>query len=252
MILAAYGWGYREGILAAVVTAVGIGVVDGFSGVADHTLRTGVLASVVVLLAAFVGGFTRQLWLEAEHRQQESLDQVTRLTLANDLLHALHDVVQTLPASLDLSEVVSSARDTFRERLDATVIVVLIPEETDNAWRVELADGARMAGLIPTPELPRVLQRALANPGVVRATDLATERSREPRGAQRARDCPSRAGPRRRSRLDREPGAGQVRREGREPARRPRVVARARRRQRPVLRSAADSRRRGRARPHRP
>ena len=180
MILAAYGWGYREGILAAVVTAVGIGVVDGFSGVADHTIRSGVLASVVVLLAAFVGGFTRQLWIEAESRQQESLDQVTRLTLANDLLHALHDVVQTLPASLDLSEVVSSARDTFRERLDATAIVVLVPEETENAWRVELADGTRMEGLIPTDELPRVLQRALANPGVVRATDLATEEAASP------------------------------------------------------------------------
>ena len=120
VILAAYGWGYREGLAAAALTGATIALADALSGVSEDALRTGILASVVVLLAALVGGFTRQLWLEAERRQQETLDQVTRMSIANDLLHALHDVVQTLPSSLDLSDVVTSAQQTFRElrRLD--------------------------------------------------------------------------------------------------------------------------------------
>jgi signal transduction histidine kinase len=172
VILAAYAWGYREGLLAAALTAVTIQMVDVLSGVSEDALRIGVLTSVIVVLAAFVGGFTRQLWLEAETRHQETLDQATRMSIANDLLHALHDVVQTLPASLDLSEVVDSARDTFRQLLEPAGIVVVIADDASNTWRVELADGLRLPNAYDTERLPRALARALAAPGVVRISDL--------------------------------------------------------------------------------
>jgi len=54
VILAAYGWGYREGLAAAVLIGATIGMVDVLSGVSEDALRTGVLASVVVILAALV------------------------------------------------------------------------------------------------------------------------------------------------------------------------------------------------------
>jgi signal transduction histidine kinase len=172
VILAAYGWGYREGLATAALTGATIGLVDALSGVSEDALRTGILASVVVLLAALVGGFTHQLWLEAERRQQETLDQVTRMSIANDLLHALHDVVQTLPSSLDLSDVVSSAQETFRELVDSTVAVVIVPEDASDLWRVELAEGARMPATLLPDELPLTLKHALATTGVVRVNDL--------------------------------------------------------------------------------
>jgi signal transduction histidine kinase len=94
------------------------------------------------------------------------------MSIANDLLHALHDVVQTLPASLDLSEVVLSARDTFRQLLEPSAIVVLVSEDSSRRWRVELADGVRLP-LTYTPEtLPKVMVRALDAPGVVLISDL--------------------------------------------------------------------------------
>jgi signal transduction histidine kinase len=172
VILAAYGWGYREGLAAAALTGATIAMVDVLSGVSEDALRTGILASVVVLLAALVGGFTRQLWLESERRQQETLDQVTRMSIANDLLHALHDVVQTLPSSLDLSDVVASAQETFRELVESTVLVVIVADDTSDAWRVELAEGARMPASLLPHELPETLRQALATTGVVRAHDL--------------------------------------------------------------------------------
>jgi signal transduction histidine kinase len=168
VILAAYGWGYREGIAAAVLSAATIAMVNVLSDVNEATLRTGFLASVIVVLAAFVGGFTRQLWLEAERRQQESLDQVARMSQANDLLHKLHDVVQTLPSSLDLSDVVTAARERFRELVDSTVAVVIVPDDTSDLWKVELAEGVRLPSTLLPLELPRTLRRALITPGVVR------------------------------------------------------------------------------------
>ncbi len=173
VILAAYAWGYREGLLAAALTAVTIQMVDALSGVSEDALRTGIITSVIVVLAACVGGFTRQLWIEAESRQQETLDQATRMSIANDLLHALHDVVQTLPASLDLSEVVSSARDTFRKVLDPAAIVVLVSEDAGARWPVELADGVRLPAALTRETLPGVMARALTAPGVVRVADLS-------------------------------------------------------------------------------
>lgn len=172
VILAAYAWGYREGLLAAALTAVTIQLISALSGVSDDALRVGVLTSVVVVLAACVGGFTRQLWLEAESQQQQTLDQATRMSIANDLLHALHDVVQTLPASLDLSDVVLSARDTFRHLLAPAAIVVMVAEDSTDRWRVELADGVRLPAAYSTKTLPKTLQRALDAPGVVLIVDL--------------------------------------------------------------------------------
>lgn len=172
VILAAYGWGYREGLAAAVLIGATIGMVDVLSGVSQDALRTGVLASVVVVLAALVGGFTRQLWLEAERRQQESQDQITRMSLANDLLHKLHSVVQTLPSSLDLSDVVTSAQERIREVVDSTVAVVIVPDDTSDLWRVELSEGTRLAATLLPTELPLVLTRALGTTGVVRVNDL--------------------------------------------------------------------------------
>ena len=86
VILAALRVGLPRGLAAAALTGATIALADTLSGVSEDALRTGILASVVVVLAALVGGFTRQLWLEAERRQQETLDQVTRMSTANDLL----------------------------------------------------------------------------------------------------------------------------------------------------------------------
>jgi signal transduction histidine kinase len=171
VILAAYAWGYREGLAAAAVTLATIALADALSGLSEDTLRMGLLACVVVLLAALVGGFTRQLWMEAERRQQETLDQVTRMSIANDLLHALHDVVQTLPSSLDLSDVVTSAQETLRGLVESTVMVVLVPDDTSGSWLVELDEGVRLPESLSEADLPTTLVEALGRPGVVLVDD---------------------------------------------------------------------------------
>ncbi|MEP6625167.1 MAG: histidine kinase [Acidimicrobiia bacterium] len=176
VLLAAYGWGYREGCFAALLTAGTILMADAIGGASQDALRTGLLVSMVVIAAAVVGGYTRQLWLEAEERERESADEVSRMTLANDLFHALHDVVRTLPDSLDLAEVVASARDTLREVFEPDVLVVLLADETSASWRTQLAEGAAIAEHLETDELPSRIREALDKPGVVRVESTTSQR----------------------------------------------------------------------------
>lgn len=175
VLLASYGWGYREGCFAALFTAGTILMADAIGGASQDALRTGLLVSIVVVAAAVVGGYTRQLWLEAEERERETADEVSRMTLANDLFHALHDVVRTLPDSLDLAEVVASARDTLREVFAPDVLVVLLADETSASWRTQLAEGATVAEHLETAELPSRIREALDKPGVVRVEKTATQ-----------------------------------------------------------------------------
>ena len=175
VLLAAYGWGYREGCFAGIFTAGTILMADVLGGASPGALRTGLLASAVVIAAAVVGGYTRQLWLEAEERERESADEVSRMTLANDLFHALHDVVRTLPDSLDLAEVVASARDTLREVFRPDVLVVLLADETSASWRTQLAEGANVPEHLETADLPNRVREALDRPGVVRVESTGSQ-----------------------------------------------------------------------------
>ncbi len=175
VLLASYGWGYREGCFAALFSAGTILMADAIGGASQDALRTGLLVSIVVVAAAIVGGYTRQLWLEAEERERETADEVSRMTLANDLFHALHDVVRTLPDSLDLAEVVASARDTLREVFSPDVLVVLLADETSASWRTQLAEGAAVPEHLETSELPSRIREALDKPGVVRVESTATQ-----------------------------------------------------------------------------
>jgi signal transduction histidine kinase len=175
VLLAAYGWGYREGFFAFAFTVGTIFMADAIDGATQDALRTGALASIVVVTAAIVGGYTRQLWLEAEERERETADEVGRMALANDLFHALHDVVRTLPDSLDLAEVVASARDTLRDVFAPDVLVVLLADETSASWRTQLAEGRAIPEHLETDDLPSKVREALERPGVVRVQSTATQ-----------------------------------------------------------------------------
>jgi signal transduction histidine kinase len=89
------------------------------------------------------------------------MDRITRLSEANELLHQLHRVAQTLPASLDLTEVVTSTVLRLHELLHPDVIAVLLPEGP-NAWTVATVKGMRLTGPLSTPDLPAAMRRAIA------------------------------------------------------------------------------------------
>lgn len=177
VMLAGFGWGYVESLAAAALAGGSVAAVDIAIGVPEGGARLAAQAGVVLLAGAILGGFTRRLAVDAVAHQQQAIDEMARMSTANDLLLALHDVAQTLPASLDLGEVVTSARARFRELFDYTAATILVGDDPTGTWRVELAEGVRLSPGLLEGALPAALVAAASAPRPVLAHDLITRPS---------------------------------------------------------------------------
>jgi signal transduction histidine kinase len=163
LLLAGYVWGRRawvgtliSGILAAAATIL-MQAID-----ATNRGSAGQIA-VVYLLCGALGAFTRNLIAEIESHRAAAIDQAAEMATANELLVSLHGLAQTLPASFDLPEVVESMRERLRSLLRFSALVVLVRDEPESAWTVELAEGVRLSPRLVDRELPQPLQRALTS-----------------------------------------------------------------------------------------
>jgi signal transduction histidine kinase len=172
LMLAGFGWGNGVGIPAALTPATAVLVADVVGRAPQRLVDEGLQAGLAFLASAAIGALARRLSVEAEARQQETLDQMTRMATANDLLLALHHVVQTLPASLDLGDVVTSAQLRFRESFDYTAAAVLVKDEASGGWRPEWAEGVRLPQLIDRQNLPEGARPVLAGDSPAVAQDL--------------------------------------------------------------------------------
>ena len=175
VMLAGFGWGYREGIAAAaiaagVLTLADVLVQDGATSIAD-----GAQAALMLGLCGCIGAFTRQLWIAEEARRLSDRDQFARMATANDLLSALHEVVQTLPASLDLGEVVASTQRRFHEVFDYTSATMIVRDPSSGTWRVELAEGVRLGPALDEQQLPAAAAVALTSSEPIVFDDLLHE-----------------------------------------------------------------------------
>ena len=172
VMLAGYGWGYRPGIAAAAITATGLTVVDVVATSGSRSVAQGAQAALMLGICASIGAFTRNLFLDEEAQHRRDRDEITRMATANDLLSALHEVVQTLPDSLDLGEVVTSTQRRLREHFDYTSAAFIVRDATTEMWRVELAEGVRLGTAIADDDLPPAALKALTHDGLVRSADL--------------------------------------------------------------------------------
>ncbi|MDQ3978689.1 MAG: GAF domain-containing sensor histidine kinase [Actinomycetota bacterium] len=146
-------------------TTLGVGLLLGV-GIVNH-VKNGLNGSaILVTLAAGVGlmlavaGYLRRLFGEAEQRHSVELDPMTHLNEANDLLVSLHRVVQTLPASLDLEQVLCSTLDELRKLIGWDVAVVLVRDDVTGRWTVGASDGVVLGHSLDPGQLPAPLQAA--------------------------------------------------------------------------------------------
>jgi signal transduction histidine kinase len=130
------------------------------------TLALAVIAVVAVGVAAYSWRTTGR----ADQSRAAALDRLGRLSDANVLLFQLHQVTQSLPASLDLTEVLDATTDQLRELFDADGTAIVLFEESDRAWHTvrrhvlqaapQFADGA-----LPPPLARTVAVRSTAREG---------------------------------------------------------------------------------------
>jgi signal transduction histidine kinase len=168
-LLAGYVWGRRalvgtivSGVMAVLATLT-MQIID-----ASDTGAAGQIA-VVFLLCGALGAFTRNLITDIERHREAALDQAADLATANELLVSLHGLAQTLPASFDLREVVDSTRTRLRSLFRFSALVVLVRDDAQSVWTIELAEGVRLPSYMGDHDLPQPLQRALttAHPVII-------------------------------------------------------------------------------------
>ena len=129
--------------------------------------------TLVLLLVALIAGYARRISGEADRQHSLALDRLGRLADANALLFSLHRVTQTLPASLDLDDVLDTTVGRLRSLFDVDAVVILAHDDTDAGWTVLRRDGGgRLPAHFADDELPAPLRRAIASREVVRVPSL--------------------------------------------------------------------------------
>ena len=156
------------GLAAAVIISVqylndvGVG-----QGLRDTALWIGLL-----LLVSVTSGLSHRAALDAARHQQAALDRVGRLAEANALLFALQRVAQTLPASLDLHDVLNSTVVRVQSLIDHTMLTILLRSDVTGHLESVRTVGHISDSKALARKLPEGISEALRAPKTVRHDDL--------------------------------------------------------------------------------
>jgi len=167
-----FGFALRVGI-AAVVAVTWPYVID--QGKSRQSLLTSASWGSILLVVAVISGYARRISGEAVRERELALDRLSRLSDANTLLFSLHRVTQTLPASLDLDDVLDSTISRMKSLVSYDSVAVLLFDETDGHWQVARHHGMQVPSRLGPTELSVGLRRTLAENRPVYLPDLPTQ-----------------------------------------------------------------------------
>lgn len=170
----ARGFGFSTRIAIATVLAVGFPYVTEAFDRREAMLQTARWGAIVCLVA-IIAGYARRISGEAARERELAMDRLSRLSDANALLYSLHRVTQTLPASLDLSDVLDSTLNRMKSLVAYDSVAVLLFDETDAHWDVVRHQGLHVPARLGPTELPPGLRVAIAENRPVSVPDLHEE-----------------------------------------------------------------------------
>jgi signal transduction histidine kinase len=173
-IIAGFARGFAFGIRVAASSAITVSLTNlAAEDWSESALLLSARWSTVLVLIGVVAGYARRISGEANRQHTLALDRLSRLADANALLSNLHRVAQTLPASLDLNEVLDSTLARLRGLVKTDAAVILTREDIDGTWTVARKQSMAVTGSLTTDELPTPAQAALTSRRVLRQGDLA-------------------------------------------------------------------------------
>ncbi len=157
--------GFTAGVRTAVLATLAVAVPYHLTLQLDvaESIRTSGQWAVELMLVAVLAGYARRLFGQAEAQHTLALDRMSQLTEANELLVSLHRVAQTLPASLDIEQVLTSTVGRLRALIDCDVAAVLLRDEATGTWTVAASEGAALPKTLSDSELPRPLAAATSS-----------------------------------------------------------------------------------------
>jgi len=145
--------------------------------------------AVILVVVGLIAGQTRRITGEAGRQRSLAMNRMERLTDANSLLYSLHRVAQTLPASLDLNDVLDTTMGRLRSLFEFDSMALLVFDETDASWQVMRSEGTSMPLRLGPTMLPNPLKTAIAQNRLVDMANLTAsntaQRIRRSSGASR-------------------------------------------------------------------
>ncbi len=163
-----FGSALRLAATSSVVVAVAATTQAGIDA------QAAVQWSIELVMVGLIAGYSRRIMGDEHHAHALALDRLGRMGDANDLLHSLRQVAQTLPSSLDLDEVLDSTMDQLRTLFEADAIAVLLLDDTDDHWVVARSHGSRIHHRLTSGELPPPLSNVVSYGERVVQRDLTT------------------------------------------------------------------------------
>ena len=154
--------GFVAGVVAAVTASLAVALpyhLD-LQVLSVESLRTTGEWAMELLLVGILAGYARRFFGEVREQQTATLDRMSQLTEANELLVSLHRVAQSLPASLDLQQTLASTVSRLRSLIDCDVVAVLLHDDATSTWTVAASEGAALPRSIQPADLPRPLAAA--------------------------------------------------------------------------------------------
>jgi signal transduction histidine kinase len=164
--------GFAAGTVFAVELAVGsfavitlqhladVGVADGFQ---EALLWAGLLG-----LVAFTSGLSQRATIDAARQKELALVRVSRLAEANSLLFALQRVAQSMPASLDLDDVVDSTIKRVQSLVPSESISLHLANDTDHRLELFRSVGSMVQADVRLDDPPAIIRSAIEAPRTVR------------------------------------------------------------------------------------
>jgi signal transduction histidine kinase len=153
-VVCATGYWESPFVFSLMTAVIAAGFARGFTFAINSALGAAAAVAIPYLATASEGE-------ESERQQSLALDRLGRLTEANELLESLHRVAQSLPASLDLEDVLDGTMIRLRDLMDFDSAALLLLDETDATWVTARRDGVKVPRPLPTHRLPPPLRRAM-------------------------------------------------------------------------------------------
>jgi signal transduction histidine kinase len=157
--------GFSSGLVFAFQTIGASAAIVSIRYLSEQSISDGLRNTAawcgVLGIVALTSGLARRVSDDSQHKQAIALDRLTKLSEANALLFSLQRVAQTLPASLDLDEVLESTLAKLRSLIDADAIVILLYSDSDRSWEIVRMRGVRLDAAFTTDTLPAPLREAM-------------------------------------------------------------------------------------------
>ncbi len=139
----------------------------------EDGLRDAAMWAALLGVVAFTTGLSQRATLDAARQKEAALQRVNRLSEANSLLFALQRVAQTMPASLDLDDVIDSTISRVTSLVPSDSLSLYLFDETDGRLDLFRNSGTTATAQIMLANAPPMVRAAIDAPRTVRIADLA-------------------------------------------------------------------------------